>query len=148
MYKRILIATDGSELAMHGVEQGVALAAALKAEVAIVTVTEPLADGFYDPPGWPAIYASLEEYRQSREGAAQERLAPALEIAQQAGVSASTHHVPDRYAAEGIVETAQAQRSDLIVMTSHGRRGLGRLLLGSQTQHVLTHSKIPVLVVR
>ncbi len=148
MYKRILIATDGSELALDGVEQGVALAAALKAEVAIMTVTEPLADGFYDPPGWPALYASLEEYRNSREGAAQERLAPALEIAQRAGVPASTHHVPDRYAAEGIVETAEAQGADLIVMASHGRRGLGRLLLGSQTQQVLTHSKIPVLVVR
>ncbi len=148
MYKRILIATDGSELALDGVEQGVALAAALKAEVAIMTVTEPLADGFYDPPGWPALYASLEEYRNSREGAAQERLAPALEIAQRAGVPASTHHVPDRYAAEGIVETAEVQGADLIVMASHGRRGLGRLLLGSQTQQVLTHSKIPVLVVR
>lgn len=148
MYERILIATDGSELAQQGVEQGLALAAALKAEVAILTVTEPLADGFYDPPGWPAIYASLEEYRQSREETAQERLAPAVQAAKRAGVPCTAHHLPDRYAADGIVETAEAQGSDLIIMASHGRRGLGRLLLGSQTQQVLTHSKVPVLVIR
>lgn len=75
-------------------------------------------------------------------------LALVKDIAAEAGVSCETLHVKDRRAAEGIIETAKANGCDLIVMGSHGRRGLGRLVLGSQANEVVTHSTVPVLVCR
>ncbi len=148
MYQRILIATDGSDLANRGLKQGLALAKTVGAHVDIVTVSEPWALGMYDAMGWSVGYEASPEYRTEREEAAQAILAPALETAAAAGVAASTHHVLDRYAAEGILDTAKNCDSDLIVMTSHGRRGMSRVLLGSQTVEVLTSSAVPVLVVR
>jgi Universal stress protein UspA and related nucleotide-binding proteins len=71
-----------------------------------------------------------------------------VDKAAQAGVTATSVHVIERYAADAIVETAESQGCDLIVMASHGRRGLGRLLIGSQTNEVLIRSKVPVLVIR
>ncbi len=149
MYKRILIATDGSELAVKGLQKGLELAAQLGAHVDIVNVSEPWAIGMYDAMGWSAGYEASAEYRQDRETAAQNILQPALETARAAGVSdVLGHHVLDRYAADGIIETAAACSSDLLVMTSHGRRGVTRVLLGSQTAEVLARSTVPVLVIR
>lgn len=148
MYKRILIATDGSELAAKGIEQGLALAADLHAEVLVVTVTEPIITGYDDALGWSNAGAISSDYQKARADDAQKVLAAAMQKATAAGVQATSLHLSDRYAADAIIETAEKQGSDLIVMTSHGRRGLGRLLLGSQTSEVLTHSKIPVLVIR
>jgi len=148
MYKRILIAIDGSELSQRGLQQGLGLAKATGAQVDIVTVSEPWAMGMYDAMGWSVGYEASPEYRNEREEGAQKVLAPALAAAAEAGVAATPHHVLDRYAAEGIIDTAKDQGSDLIVMTSHGRRGMSRVLLGSQTVEVLTHSTVPVLVIR
>lgn len=148
MYKRILIATDGSELAGKGVEQGVALAASLQAEVLVVTVTEPVITGYDDALGWSNAGAISSDYQKARAEDAQKILGAALKRAAEAGVKATSEHLSERYAADAIIETAEKHGSDLIVMTSHGRRGLGRLLLGSQTNEVLAHSKIPVLVIR
>ncbi len=148
MYKRILIAIDGSELSAKGLQQGLALAAALGAEVDIVTVSEPWAMGMYDAMGWSVGYEASPEYRQDREAGAQKILAPALAAAEATGVTAHGRHVLDRYAAEGIIDMAVACNSELIVMTSHGRRGMSRVLLGSQTAEVLANSQIPVLVIR
>lgn len=64
------------------------------------------------------------------------------------GIEADVDHLADRWPADAIIEIAEEKGANLIVMASHGRRGLGRLLLGSQTVEVLTHSKVPVLVVR
>ena len=69
-------------------------------------------------------------------------------MAKAAGVSCETVHVKDQHPAEGIIAAAKDKACDLIVMASHGRRGLGRLLLGSQANEVLTHSKVPALIVR
>lgn len=148
MYQRILIATDGSELSDKGLQQGLALAARLGANVDIVTVSEPWAMGMYDAMGWSVGYEATPEYRQDREDGAQKILAPALAAAVAAGVTAHGCHVLDRYAAEGIIDIATAHQCDLIVMTSHGRRGMSRVLLGSQTAEVLAHSHVPVLVIR
>jgi len=148
MYKRILIAVDGSELSQRGLQQGLALAKPLGAQVDIVTVSEPWAMGMYDAMGWSVGYEASPEYRKEREEGAQAILQPALQAAEAAGVTAQPHHVLDRYAAEGIMDTAKDCGSDLIVMTSHGRRGMSRVLLGSQTTEVLTHSGVPVLVIR
>ncbi|WP_434026639.1 universal stress protein [[Pseudomonas] boreopolis] len=148
MYKRILIAIDGSELANRGLQQGLTLAKDTGAAVDLVTVSEPWAMGMYDAMGWSVGYEASPEYRKEREEGAQAILKPALEAAGAAGVAATPHHVLDRYAAEGILQTAKDCGSDLIVMTSHGRRGMSRVLLGSQTIEVLTGSTVPVLVVR
>jgi nucleotide-binding universal stress UspA family protein len=146
MYKRILIATDGSELAARGLEQGLVLASQLQAEVAVVTVSEPHITGYEGALGW--AYNLLPEYQRAQEEAATRVLEAAQQKAAAAGVAAEVIHVPDRYAADGIIETAEARSSDLIVMASHGRRGLGRLVLGSQVAEVLARSRIPVLVIR
>lgn len=149
MYKRILIATDGSELAGKGLAKGLELAAQLGAHVDIVTVSEPWAVGMYDAMGWSAGYETSPEYKKDREEAAQKILQPALQAAHAAGVDdVTSYHVLDRYAADGIIDTAVACDSDLLVMTSHGHRGISRVLLGSQTMEVLARCKVPVLVVR
>lgn len=149
MYKRILIATDGSELSAKGLAKGLELAAQLGAHADIVTVSEPWAVGMYDAMGWSAGYEASPEYKKDREAAAQKILQPAAEAARAAGIAGVlTHHVLDRYAADGIIETATACGSDLVVMTSHGRRGVTRVLLGSQTAEVLARSTVPVLVIR
>ena len=145
MYKHILIATDGSDLAEKGVDQGLALAKALAAKVTAVTVTEPLAAMLV---GEAAIALPIEDYDRAASADAARVLAGVSASAARAGVTCDTLHVKDQYPAEGIVDAAKARGCDLIVVTSHGRRGLSRLLLGSQATRVLTHSEVPVLVCR
>ncbi|MFM9938123.1 MAG: universal stress protein [Hyphomicrobiaceae bacterium] len=145
MYKHILIATDGSELGQKAVGQGMALARALDAKVLVVTVTEPWSSMVS---GEMTIAFPADEYAAGAAAAASRILAGSLDIARKAGVSIDTLHVKDRFPAEGIVETAAARGCDLIVMASHGRRGLSRMLLGSQANRVVTHSTIPVLICR
>lgn len=148
MYAHILIAIDGSELSLRGLEHGLMLAARLGAKVDILTVSEPWAGGMADVQGWAVGYESGPEYRAEREEAANRILQPALDRAAEMDVEAEPVHVLDRYAADGILETVAERRNDLVVMTSHGRRGLTRVLLGSQSAEVLTRSTVPVLVVR
>jgi nucleotide-binding universal stress UspA family protein len=145
MYKHILIAIDGSDLAAKALSQGLALAKALAAQVTIVTVTEPWATQMT---GEAAIAFPINEYEKAMAANAAEILSKASAIAGQAGVACSTAHVKERHPAEGILEAAKARACDLIVMASHGRRGLSRLLLGSQAHNVVTHSTIPVLICR
>ena len=148
MYKRILIATDGSELSEKGLSKGLELAKDLDAEVDIVTVSEPWAVGMYDAMGWSVGYMNSPEYKADRDENAQKVLAPAKAAAEAQGLRVNVVHVLDRYAADGIIDTATERNSDLIVMTSHGRRGMTRVLLGSQTAEVLARSTVPVLVIR
>lgn len=148
MYKHILIATDGSELAQKAETTGLALAKALKAKATAVTVTEP----------WDALsMAALAErnipnpvagYEEGVAAAANRILWGVGETAKKLGVSCTTMHVKDRYPADGIIEAAKERGCDLIVMASHGRRGLSKMLLGSQTTKVVTLSPVPVLVCR
>jgi nucleotide-binding universal stress UspA family protein len=148
MFKHILVPTDGSKLAAKGIKAGVRLAKQLGAKVSGVYVVQP-----YVPPvyGEAAIYYagySPKEYKQIAEKAAKKALA-ALEIeAQTAGVPSATRIVSDAPPWAGILKAARARKCDAIVMASHGRGSVGGLLLGSETQHVLAHSKIPVVVIR
>lgn len=144
MYKHILIATDGSELSTKGVQHGLDLAKAFGARVTIITVTDMWASGALAAAG----PATIAEYEQSSREGAEDILKEAADMATAAGVTFETRHIANRYAADAIVETAQNLGADLIVMTSHGRRGLRRMLLGSQTTEVLTTTTLPVLVVR
>ena len=148
MFKHILIATDGSELAEKAVAHCIALARHLGAKATAVTVTER----------WDALsMAALAErnipnpvadYEERMTAAATRVLWGVDEVAKRLGYACATIYVKDRHPADGIIETAQAQGCDLIVMASHGRRGLSKLLLGSQANKVVTLSHTPVLVYR
>ena len=145
MYAHILIATDGSELANRAVEQGLTLAKALGSKVTAITVTEPWTAAVS---GEWAVAFPVEEYEKAAAANAEKILAQVTEAATRIGVACATRHVKDQFAAEGIVDEAKSAGADLIVMASHGRRGIVGLLLGSETTKVLTHSTLPVLVVR
>lgn len=145
MFKRILIATDGSDLAHKAVATGLALAQRLEAEVVAVTATEPWT-GMTNGEGF-AFNFPIEEYEKSCSEQAERTLAGVRKEAQELGVTCDTVHVND-FPADAILATSQARHCDLIVMASHGRRGLSRLLLGSQATRVVTMSAIPVLICR
>jgi nucleotide-binding universal stress UspA family protein len=145
MYKNLLIATDGSELAGNAVAQGLALAKALGARVTIVTVTEPWAT---DAPPELMSEPFVLQYESAQAERADKILAAASASAKQVGMTCSTLHVRDSYAAEGILTAARDNSSDLIVMSSHGRRGLAKFILGSQANEVLAKTTFPVLICR
>ena len=145
MYTHILIATDGSELANKAVSTGTALAKALNSKVTIVTVTEPWHSVVT---GEAALGFPPKEYETSAADSAHRVLTGASEIADKGGVAYAVVHVKDQHPADGILDAAKRAGCDLIVMASHGRRGLTRLLLGSQAVKVLTHSGVPVLICR
>ncbi len=149
MYSRILIATDGSELAAKGLAQGLELAKALGAEVTIITVSEPWVPMGVDATGFAVTeYSLIEEYDRAMAADCKIILDKSEKAAIDAGVKVSTLYVTRQYPADAIVEAAESQKFDLIVMASHGRRGLGRALLGSQANSVLTHSSVPVLIIK
>lgn len=149
MYTHILIASDGSALAGKGLDAGLALAAALNARATLVTVSDPWQAVMAAEPSGLALGAELrEEQRRQKEAQAQAIIAEARERASRAGVALETVYVPERLADEAILETAETCGADLIVMASHGHRGLRKLLLGSQTQSVVSRGHLPVLVVR
>lgn len=148
MYKHILIATDGSDLAQKAEAAGLTLAKSLGAQASAVTVTEP----------WDALsMAALAErgisnpvadYDQAVASAANRILWHVSETAKKIGVACATLHVKDKNAAVGIIDTAKGRGCDLIAMASHGRSGVSRLLLGSQATKVVALSPVPVLVCR
>ena len=146
MYKHILIPTDGSEVAQKGVDHGLSLAKSVGARVTIVMVTErwPV----YAGPDWIPGPTEMAEYDARQKEGATKVLADVKGAADRLGVAAESVHVPEAQPAEAIVATADKRHCDLIVIASHGRRGLRRLLLGSQTSEVLVSSPVPVLVVR
>jgi len=145
MYKHILIATDGSAVGDKAIEQGLEVAKKFGAKTTIIKVTEMWSA--LDVAGRDAL-SKIETYEKAAGEAAQQVLEKAKAAADKAGVACETIHVPDRVPAEGIVGTAEAKDCDLIVMGSHGRRGINKLLLGSQAQNVLAHTKKPVLIAR
>jgi nucleotide-binding universal stress UspA family protein len=146
MYKHILIATDGSERSNRAVADGVALGAALPAQVTVLTVMVPLHTG--DPKPVADIPGSAEFVREYLHSQANEILAAAENIAAERGMTCETVCVNHDHPYRAIIETAEAKGCDLIVMASHGRSGIVALILGSETTKVLTHSRIPVLVHR
>ncbi|HMP61587.1 universal stress protein [Phenylobacterium sp.] len=149
MYKHILISTDGSEVGQKGLIHGLDLAKGLGAQVTVVTVTERF-PAFPDSVGYAYAMSDslMADYGKGQSEAANAILTAAKTTAEQRGVTIETVHVRDAQPAEAIIDTAKARGCDLITMASHGRRGLGRLMLGSVASEVLTHSAVPVLVVR
>ncbi len=143
MFKHILIAIDGSGPAAKAASHGLELAKQLSADVTVVTVTEPWRETYPVVPGsWS------EHYERAAAENAGSALTSATQLASARQVRCATVHVKDRRAAEGIIETAKVRGCDVIVMGSHGRRGVGRLLLGSVAAEVVALSTVPVLVCR
>ncbi len=147
MFKRILVPTDGSELSMSAVKAAAVLAKSFNASLTAVYVM-PLFSAVVYPEA--AIYGAIsqEEFTEETEEEANKALAAVAAQVQAVGVTCE--EVRNRFDQPylGILEAAQRAGSDLIVMASHGRRGVRALVLGSETNKVLTHSKIPVLVYR
>ena len=148
MYKHILIATDGSDLAQKATSMGLTLAKALNARATAVTVTEPWDALSMAARAERGIPNPVADYDEAVASAANRILWGVSETAKKMGVSCATLHVKDRQPAEGIIEAAKQGGCDLIVMASHGRRGISRVLLGSQAAKVVTLSPVPVLVCR
>ncbi|HRD95767.1 MAG TPA: universal stress protein [Rubrivivax sp.] len=147
MIQHILIPTDGSKLSARAVAQGMDLARATGARVTGLFVapspTPLVFEGLR-----PVAYMQPEQHAALIARAAARHLAVIERAAAAAGVVFEGLTVEGEYPAEAILEVARKRRCDLIVMASHGRRGVAALLLGSETQRVLLHSKLPVLVVR
>jgi nucleotide-binding universal stress UspA family protein len=144
MYKRILVPTDGSELTGKAIQSALAMAKLCGAELHTIAVKEPFPYSAISemqpvPP---------QEFFDAQERIATRNVQAIQTAAQAAGVPAHGATVEALHPWEAILDEAKAKGCDLIVMASHGRRGLSALLLGSETQRVLTHSSVPVLVVR
>ncbi|MGB0133172.1 universal stress protein [Dokdonella sp.] len=145
MFKHILIPTDGSDLSAKAIEKGIKFASEMGASVTGLNVVPNLHLIDYQ-------LQILEETRETLNEATRSRARGILEVlakaAKAAGVDCKTEIVVSDHAYKAIIDTARKQGCDLILMASHGRSGVGGVLLGSETHKVLTHSAIPVLVLR
>ena len=147
MFKQILVATDGSKLSQKAIRMAVKLARTAGAGITGAYVIEP----YVPPQGEAVIYVagiSAARYKAVTKAASRKALAAVEVEAGLAGVPCRTLAVTAGTPWEGVIRAAKRGRCDLIVMASHGRRGLAGLIIGSETTKVLTHSKIPVLVCR
>lgn len=146
MYKHILIATDGSEPSKAAARSGLQLAKSLKADVLVVNISRPYKAVI--TLGGVDVMPSGDEYDKLCEKNAASILGAVEKEALDFGVPCRTKHIVDDHEWKAIIEAAESKKCDLIHMGSHGWSGLTALILGSQTQRVITHSKIPVLVYR
>ena len=147
MYKRILIATDGSPLSDKAVKQGLGLAQLSEASVVALKVVPRYPRSYFEG-GVPVDASDIKRIEQQWAEAAQTMVDAVKTKGSKQGVEVKAVIAKSDLVAEAIIAAAKKHKCDLIVMASHGRKGLKRLLLGSETQHVLTHSHIPVLVLR
>ena len=147
MYKRILIATDGSPLSDKAVEPGLSLAALSGATVVALKVVPRYPRSYFEG-GMPVDMNDVKRIEAQWGDAAQAMVDGVKAQGGAQGVTVKAVVAKSDLVAEAVIAAAKKHKCDLIVMASHGRKGLKRLLLGSETQHVLTHSHIPVLVLR
>jgi nucleotide-binding universal stress UspA family protein len=145
MHTHILIPTDGSDLPDEAIQYGTALAQAGHTRVTGITVTTLFHFLAVEP---DMVADTLESYRLRMSNVAAQRLAKVEGAAAAAGVSCEVVHVEHEHPYKAINDVANSKACDLIVMASHGRRGISAIVLGSETLKVLTHSTIPVLVYR
>jgi nucleotide-binding universal stress UspA family protein len=147
MYKKILVPTDGSALSKKAIKSAVELASSLGAELVALNVVPRYPVSYFEG----GIDVSHSEVARAEKQWAEQGQALADDVgraAEKAGVKAKAVTVRSDLVAEAILAAVRKNKCDLVVMASHGRKGLKRLLLGSETQHVLTHGNIPVLVLR
>ena len=146
MFKHILISTDGSPLSDKASKAGIALARALGAKVTAYCALEELQH--IDVEGYAFDQKTFDGLEEGARQVGQKRVDAIGKIAKAASVPFAVVVTKASTAYEGIIDAAKKQKCDLIFMASHGRRGLSKLIMGSVTQRVLTHSKIPVVVYR
>ena len=144
MYQRIIVPTDGSDITAKAVSTAIALAKLCGASLVTLCVKEPFPYSAISemqpvPP---------QEFYDAQERIAAGRVQAVLAAAAAAGVAAEGATVEAIHPGEAILDTAKQKGCDVIVMASHGRRGMAALLIGSETSRVLTHSLLPVLVVK
>jgi nucleotide-binding universal stress UspA family protein len=147
MYRRILVATDGSELSAKAVDHAFELARAVGAKVTAFYAPLPFPMPVYGDAGLQEVRAK-QEYAAIAARDAGSVFAPIERQAARAGIACDLLHAQSEAPWQAILAAAHEVRADVIVMASHGRRGVAALLLGSETANVLTHSTLPVLVVR
>jgi nucleotide-binding universal stress UspA family protein len=145
MYKNMLIPTDGSELSDRAVQYGIALAKSVGAKIVVLTVSTPFHRRVSD---LHAAEDTSVQYKKRTEEYIAKVLDAAADAAESAGVTCETMHIEHEHVYRAIIDTATSNQCDLIVMASHGRRGVAAIVLGSETTKVLTHCSIPVLVHR
>lgn len=148
MYKHILVPTDGSKLSAKAVKQAVAFAKTIGARITAVHVSDEyraVMDEGFVLPAFATLKKRFEEMNVQRSNAVLKQVKAAAEAA---GVACQSVAVTNNLPYDAIIQQAKKHKCDLIMMASHGRKGLSSVLLGSETAKVLTHSKIPVLVVR
>ena len=147
MYNRILVATDGSNLSDKSVSSAIELAALCKAELVVLKVVPRYPQSYFEggialqPDEIARVEKQLADEGQAVVDAVQK-------TAQEKGVTTKAITLQGDVVSEAILAAAQQQQCDLIVMASHGRKGITRLLLGSETQHVLTYATVPVLILK
>ena len=147
MYQRILVPTDGSELSAKAVRHAIALAARLGSSLVALHVSPRYPVSYFDG-DLRLPREEMERTEKMWHDKGNAVIDAFVAEARQAGVQASGVVTQSDLVAEAILSAAKAQKCDLVVMASHGRKGVSRLLLGSETQHVLTHGDVPVLVLR
>lgn len=149
MYSNILIPTDGSPLAEQAVSKGIELAKGLGAKVTVVTVVEPFeVMRHFVTADHSQLSETYTAYAREADVHAKKVLEAATQQGAAAGVQIEGVQIESGYPYEAIVKAAEDRGCDLIVMSSHGRKGLSAVLVGSETMKVLTHTKLPVLVLR
>lgn len=147
MYTRILLATDGSALSKKAHKAALSLAELTGAELVALKVVPRYPMAYFEG-AMPVDPAVISEVEKKWADDAKALLGIVATAGQAKGVSVKPLLVKSDLVADAIVAAAKKHKCDLIVMASHGRKGIKRLLLGSETQHVLTHSTVPVLVLR
>ncbi len=147
MYQKILVATDGSSLSKKAVNQAISLAQLTGAELVALKVVPRYPQTYFE--GGVALAASEVNRIEKQWAAHGQAIVDAVaKSAKSKSVKVKPVIAKSDLVSEAVIATAKKHKCDLIVMASHGRRGIKRLLLGSETQQVLTHSHIPVLVLR
>ena len=147
MYKRILVATDGSTLSKKAVTSAIRLAATCGAELVALKVVPRYPQAYFEG-SIPLSVDDVSRVEKQWTDAAQAAVDAVVKSAKSKNVQAKGITAKSDVVSDAIIAAAKKQNADLIVMASHGRKGIKRLLLGSETQQVLTHSHIPVLVLR
>ena len=148
MYSNILVPTDGGPLSRKAMRAAIALAKQQKARITSVHATPVFVPIMYDGMTPPPELVSRAAHNKAMASAANKVLGAMEKMCRDAGIEWQGVHVPEEEPYRAVIDTAKRKRCDLVLMASHGRRGVAGLLLGSETQKVLTHSKIPVLVYR
>ena len=148
MFKRILIPTDGSKVADKAVKAGIRFAREIGAKVVGYCAVEPIPSSYYNSEGGIVDGRLITELDRQAIAAGEKTLAAMAKLARTGRVRFDSLCDKPATASEGIVAAARRKKCDVIFMASHGRGGLAKLVMGSVTQKVLAHSKIPVVVYR